>query len=114
MKPAYIGLVALGLVAGVWAIVASMSHPTPAPESASGPPVQVAPALIGSLRTRTHTIYMFVGRFTIEDSDGQVLANLVTDDEFSKLLPELFGNYKLMYAEGTLMADNRTYGRGFP
>ncbi len=114
MKPVYVGLVALGLVAGVWAIVASMSHPTPTPESTSEPAAQVAPALIGSLRSRNHTIHLYLGRFTIEDSDGQVLASLVTEDEFAKLLPELFGNYKQMYVEGLLMADDRTYGRGFP
>ena len=112
MKPVYIGLVALGLVAGVWAIIAFMCHPTPTPESASEPAAQVvAPDLIGSLRSRNHTIHVYVGRFTIEDSDGQVLANLVTEDEFAKLLPGLFGDFRQMYAEGRLIADNRTHGK---
>lgn len=50
-------------------------------------------------------------RFTVEDSDGQILANLVTEDEFARLLPGLFGDFKQMYAEGRLIAESRTYGK---
>jgi hypothetical protein len=130
MKPVYIALVVLGLATGLWAIVACVSHPTSEPEDSvttareleiqkaapSEIPMQPAahgatPALIGSLRSRNHTIHLYAGRFTIEDSEGKILANLVTEDEFAKLLPGLFGDFKHMYAEGRLIADNHTHGK---
>ncbi len=130
MKPSYVCLAAIGLVGGLWVIGACVGHPTTTPESpitvspelrvrdaaasefASQAAAQIAtPALIGSLRSRNHTIHLYVDRFTVEDSDGQILVNLVTEDEFARLLPGLFGDFKQMYAEGRLIADNHMYGK---
>ncbi len=63
------------------------------------------PPLIGSLRSRQHTIHMYVGKFTVEDANGKVLAQLVNENQFSRLLPELFDDFKKMYANEQMTAD---------
>lgn len=120
MKPFRVVLVAVVLAGGVWGVVAYLGQPTPTPKPKVERPAQSelpsepasqteTPALIGTLRSRNHTIHLYAGRFTVEDANGQVLANLVTKEDFAKLLPELFGDFQQMYAEGELIADNRTH-----
>ncbi len=127
MKPFHVILVAVVLAGGVWGVVVHLGQPTPTPEPKVERPAQAelasrpasqtetpparkeAPALIGTLRSRNHTIHLYAGRFTVEDANGQVLANLVTEEDFAKLLPELFGEFQQMYAEEQLIADNRTH-----
>ena len=66
-----------------------------------------APALLGMLRTRQHTIRVYAGpKYTIEDMNGAPLATLVSDTELASLSPELFSNLKHMFADGALLADN--------
>ena len=91
MKPFRAALVAVVLAGGVWGAVACGSRPMPAPEIAdtldpdpkierpaqAGPasepaPQTEVPPLIGTLRSRSHTIHLHVGRITVEDANGRV------------------------------------------
>lgn len=69
------------------------------------------PPLLGSLRSREHTIYLYAGKFSVEDASGKLLARLVDQKQFSSLLPELFSEFEQMYADGEFIADNRTHGK---
>ena len=124
MKPFRVVLVVALLAGGVWWIVAGLNQRQPAPEdptalapelnaesvampdAASTSVSETAPAFIDKLWSRSYTIYLVTGRFTVEDANGQVLAYKVTEEDFAKLLPELFGEYRQMHAEG-LPSDNK-------
>ena len=128
MKPPRVVLVAVVLTGGACGVLPYLGQRTPpadtpatvAPEIEVERPAQYevalqpahqteTPTLIGTLRSRNHTIHLYAGRFTVEDADGQVLAHLVTEEDFAKLLPELFGDFRRMYADGQLIADARTH-----
>ena len=127
MKSSIVTLLAVVLVAGLYVYIHSTTPIEDEPVATGTTNAAVAPAtsnvaenptanvkkpaFIGSLRSRQHTIYLYVGKFTVEDANGKVLAWLVNEKQFSTLLPELFGEFKQMYAEGQIIADNLTYGK---
>ncbi len=108
----------LVLIGGEWGVAGCLWAPgiRSAPErhvaipraGASADPVapaeharlQSAPALIGTLRTRDHSIHIYAGRFTVEDAEGGMMAELVTKSELAQLLPDVFDQVKAMLAEG--------------
>jgi hypothetical protein len=130
MKPFRVALVAVLSVGGVWGIVACLNQRQPGPAApaatASEPNAEPTtapdakstslseterPPLIGTVRSRSHAIRLYAGRFTVEDANGKVLADLVTEGGFATLLPRLFGEFQQMYAEDRLIADNFTHGK---
>lgn len=121
MKPAYAALISVGLIAGLYGAYLYQGSSSPGPVASQGvsdslgvtapPGAGQEPALIGSLRSRTHTIHLFTGKFTVEDADGKVLAKLVDEKQFALMLPDLFDEFKQTYADGRGFADNRTHGK---
>ena len=135
MKSCFVALFAVVLVAGLYVYVGSttpikddpvttgatnaVENPVaPATSNISESPrvnVQPAkveePALIGSLRSRTHTIHLYAGKLTVEDANGKVLARLINQEQFSMLLPDLFSEFRQMYAGGQIIADNLSHGK---
>jgi len=127
MKTRHVVLFVVLLIGGSWAISVYMNRPSPTPKKpvtsiettaadrtaepeASSEPVLTTdpPALIGTLRSRRHTIHLYPGKFTVEDSDGKVLANLVTKEAFAELLPDVFAEFQHWYADSRILADNHT------
>ncbi len=48
-------------------------------------------ALIGSVRTRTHTVRLYAGdRYSIRDADGQVIAADLTGGQFAERFGDLY------------------------
>ena len=47
--------------------------------------------LIVTIQSRDHSVKIYSGdRYTVENTKGQLVAELVTEDEFKQLLPEVF------------------------
>ena len=77
--------------------------------SGCGTGVSEPPALIGTLRSRHHTVHVHAGiRYTVEDAEGRSLASFVSDNELWALLPSLHRDLHEMLAGGTLLAGSRT------
>ena len=50
-----------------------------------------SPVLIVTIQSRDHFVKIYSGdRYTVEDTEGQWVAELVTEDEFKQLLPGVF------------------------
>ena len=127
MKPCVVALSAFALVAGAYfyvesalpikddpvtteatnAVQNSVGLSTSNTTEASSAKAEQLP-LIGTLRSRNHTIYLYAGKFSVEDANGKLLARLVDREQFSALLPKLFSEFDQMYAEREFLADNHT------
>jgi hypothetical protein len=60
-----------------------------------------APELVGTIRTREHTVHIHTGqRYTVEDSDGEILVSHLPVDVLREQLPEIFDAL-----DGALAAD---------
>lgn len=64
------------------------------------------PELIGTLRSHDHTIYLYAGKFSVTDANGEVLADLVTEEEFQRSLPDVYVQFQRMFAGGPMMATS--------
>ena len=59
-------------------------------------------ALIGSVRTRTHTVRLYAGdRYSIRDADGQVIAADLTGGQFAERFGDLYEETREAFAADT-------------
>lgn len=60
------------------------------------------PVLVVTIRSRDDLVSIYSGgRYTVENVDGELLAELVTEDEFRQLLPDLFARIDGALADDT-------------
>ncbi len=98
MKYLILGLLAVGLYFLVFEVKPT-SNLSGLPVAENQAPKPEKPMSIGTLWSRQNTIHVYVGKYTIEDAIGNVLARLVNRREFSRLLPDVFSSFKHMYAD---------------
>ena len=64
--------------------------------------------LIGTLKSRHHTIHVYAGaelRYTVEDAAGETLVEIASPDDFLKVFHELYVDLQRILAANTLWAD---------
>ena len=71
-----------------------------------------SPVLIVTIQSRDHSVKVYSDdRFTVQNTEGQLVAELVTGSEFKQLLPEVFADVNDALAEnawaGLNIGDDR-------
>jgi hypothetical protein len=65
--------------------------------------------LLGSFRSREYTVHVYTGqRYTIETADGQIVGELLTEEEFAKRLPVLLAEFRGAIADDGYLLWGRT------
>ena len=95
-KPAFSGAAS---TAGTHAPVAERGMTASEPVSAQRGHPEETPPLIMTLRTRDRTVHVYAGRrYTIEDADGTLIGQLMFEDEFWAMQPQLYYDLHEMFA----------------
>ncbi|MCP4590264.1 MAG: hypothetical protein GY842_05950 [bacterium] len=89
----------LGLAGMMIVALTSCSPKGPQSVQSAGTPPD-SPVLIVTVQSRDHSVKIYSGdRYTVENAEGQLVVELVTEDEFKQLLPETFAHVKEALAD---------------